>query len=285
MNLHSLQSYIHTPTPQSQTHPHVRILSPKSQTYPHVKQSQTDTHVLILSPTSHNHQAPPDITDIPTHDIVTDIPTCEDPKPEIRDIPTRDAVRDRPSCDAVTDRHTCNDLTDSPTCDTVTHTTTSEDPKPDITDIPTYSPTCDTVTHIPTCEDPKPEITQPPGSEMKKDAWKQWVAQLHRQMSVFSEEEWFQHLLHHVEEATVPEKGEVPGVEKGIEVEQVLAAEHILRVRDVPRHKPLHEQYYQQKHLISKLWMLLLASVIEECEIESSMQEKELYVDDLLAKL
>ncbi|KJP85007.1 hypothetical protein AK88_05362 [Plasmodium fragile] len=120
---------------------------------------------------------------------------------------------------------------------------------------------------------------------MKPDAWKQWVAQQHRHMSMYNAEAWFQHLLNSVEEAAVSPKGDVPIAEKHLEVETVMAAEHILRVRDVPRSQPLHKQPYMKKPLTAHTWMLLLASVIEQCEIESSMQDRELYVDALLHKL
>ncbi|KJP90000.1 hypothetical protein AK88_00169 [Plasmodium fragile] len=110
--------------------------------------------------------------------------------------------------------------------------------------------------------------------------WKEWVAQQHRQMRMYKEQ-WCKHLLHNVEEETVPEKGEEHILEKDLEVETVMAAEDMLTVTAVPRPQ-LHPQPYMKKRLIAKLWMLLLASVIEECEFESSMQEKELYLDDLL---
>ncbi|KJP86087.1 hypothetical protein AK88_04278 [Plasmodium fragile] len=120
---------------------------------------------------------------------------------------------------------------------------------------------------------------------MKKlDLWRNWVAQQHRHMRMY-EEEWFQQLLNNVQEATVPATRAVPAVDHDLEVENVMAAEDILRVRDVPRSQPLHEQSYQKKQLIAKLWMLLLAAVIEECELESRLQETELYVDELLDKL
>ncbi|KJP84955.1 hypothetical protein AK88_05410 [Plasmodium fragile] len=121
--------------------------------------------------------------------------------------------------------------------------------------------------------------------ERKKDAWKEWVAKQHRQMSMYNAQEWFQRLLNTVEHETVPQHGQAPIVENDLEVEKVMAAEHILRVRDLPR-TPLHQQPYMQQPLTAhKLCMLILASVIEECEIESSMHEKELYLDDLLQKL
>ncbi|KJP85612.1 hypothetical protein AK88_04725, partial [Plasmodium fragile] len=114
--------------------------------------------------------------------------------------------------------------------------------------------------------------------------WKQWVAQQYRQMSMYGHDAWFQHLLNTVEEQTVPAKGEVPIAEKGIEVDKVMAAEDVLRVRAAPR-KQLHPQPYMKKQLTAQIWILILALVIEQCAIESSMQEKELYVDDLLDKL
>ncbi|KJP85438.1 hypothetical protein AK88_04941 [Plasmodium fragile] len=115
--------------------------------------------------------------------------------------------------------------------------------------------------------------------------WKQWVSQQHRHMRMYSEQEWFQHLLNTVQEATVSEKGEVPRVETHLEVEQVTAAANMLRVRDIPRTQPLHEQYYKQKHLIAKLWLLLLSSVIEDCALERNLQDRELYVDALLRNM
>ncbi|KJP85185.1 hypothetical protein AK88_05179 [Plasmodium fragile] len=123
----------------------------------------------------------------------------------------------------------------------------------------------------------------PPMNKLR--LWKQWVAQQHRQMRMYSEEEWFPHLLNTVAEETVPDKGEVPGVEKDLEVEQVLAAEDILRLSDVRRPQPLHTQPYMKKPLTAHTWTLILALVIEQCELESRLHEKELYVDDLLEKL
>ncbi|KJP84853.1 hypothetical protein AK88_05517 [Plasmodium fragile] len=115
--------------------------------------------------------------------------------------------------------------------------------------------------------------------------WKEWVAKQHALMHIYGEEEWFKHLLNNVEEEIVPEKGEVPRVENDLDVDRVMGTADMLRVRDVPR-KQLHPQPYMQKPLTAlKLCMLLLASVIEECEIESSMLDRELYVDDLLHKL
>ncbi|KJP86474.1 hypothetical protein AK88_03850 [Plasmodium fragile] len=115
--------------------------------------------------------------------------------------------------------------------------------------------------------------------------WKEWVAQQHDLINTYGEQEWFQHLLNNVQQQTASHKGEVPGVEEDFEVENVMGTEDMLRVRDVPRPQ-LHPQPYMKKVLTAhKLCMLLLASVIEACEIERSLQEKELYVDALLQQL
>ncbi|KJP85013.1 hypothetical protein AK88_05355 [Plasmodium fragile] len=123
-----------------------------------------------------------------------------------------------------------------------------------------------------------------PSAELKKHAWKQWVEQQHRHMSTYTEEEWFQHLLNNVEEETVPQHGHAPAVEKDLEVEKVTAAQQRLRLRDLPRSQ-LHPQSYMKKPLNAKIWILILALVIEQCELESRLKEKELYVDDLLQTL
>ncbi|KJP85071.1 hypothetical protein AK88_05293 [Plasmodium fragile] len=114
--------------------------------------------------------------------------------------------------------------------------------------------------------------------------WKQWVAQQHRHMRMYGQEEWFQRLLNNVEEETVSQTGEVPIAEKGIEVDKVMAAEDVLRVRAAPR-KQLHPQPYMKKQLSTKIWTLILALVIEQCEVERSLQDRELHVDALLQKL
>ncbi|KJP86706.1 hypothetical protein AK88_03618 [Plasmodium fragile] len=98
----------------------------------------------------------------------------------------------------------------------------------------------------------------------KLDAWKEWVAQQHQQMSMYGQEqEWFQHWLNNVEEAAVSQKGEIPRVEKHLEVEKVMAAEHMLKVGHVPRTQPIHEDSYKKKQLLAKLWMPTLALIIE----------------------
>ncbi|KJP85787.1 hypothetical protein AK88_04603 [Plasmodium fragile] len=104
-------------------------------------------------------------------------------------------------------------------------------------------------------------------------------------MSTYKEEAWFKHLLHNVQEATVSEKGEVSVVEKDLEVDKVMAAEDLLQVSDVPRSQPLPQQPYMKKSLTAQTWILILALVIEQCEVERSLQDRELYVDDLLQKL
>ncbi|KJP85162.1 hypothetical protein AK88_05205 [Plasmodium fragile] len=129
------------------------------------------------------------------------------------------------------------------------------------------------------------ELGEAPTPPMQKlDLWKQWVAQQHRQMSTYSEQEWFQHLLNNVEEETVPQHGQVPAVETDLNMQIVTAAADMLRVRDLPRTQ-LHRSPHMKTPLTAKLWMLLLASIIEECEIERSLQETELYVDEVLDKL
>ncbi|KJP86479.1 hypothetical protein AK88_03855 [Plasmodium fragile] len=125
---------------------------------------------------------------------------------------------------------------------------------------------------------------------MKKDAWKKWVARQHALMNTYSEQEWFQHLLEHIAQDNVtaadnaPANAEVPIMAKDLEVENVTGTQHMLRVRDLPRSQ-LHRQTYMKKRLTAKTWILILALVIEQCELESRLQEKELYVDELLDKL
>ncbi|KJP86040.1 hypothetical protein AK88_04297 [Plasmodium fragile] len=115
--------------------------------------------------------------------------------------------------------------------------------------------------------------------------WKQWVAQQHALMHIYGEDEWFQHLLNNVQEETVSEKGEVSVVDQDFDVEKVMGTADMLRVQHIPRMQPLNKQPYMKKRLTAKLWILLLASVIEKCEIESSMHDRELYVDALLEQL
>ncbi|KJP84925.1 hypothetical protein AK88_05445 [Plasmodium fragile] len=121
--------------------------------------------------------------------------------------------------------------------------------------------------------------------DSKKHAWKEWVAKQHRQMRMYNAEAWFQRLLNTVVEETQSHKGEVPGVETDVEVENVMAAEDMLRVRDLPRSQPLHKQPYMKKPLTAQTWILILALIIEACELENSMHDRELYVDALLQNM
>ncbi|KJP85749.1 hypothetical protein AK88_04619 [Plasmodium fragile] len=114
--------------------------------------------------------------------------------------------------------------------------------------------------------------------------WKQWVAQQHAQVLMYCEEAWFKHLLDNIAEDIVSPTGEVPVVEKDLKMEIVTAAEDILRVRDLPRSQ-LHRQPHMKKRLTAQTWILILALVMEQCEVESRLQEKELYVDELLQQL
>ncbi|KJP86078.1 hypothetical protein AK88_04269 [Plasmodium fragile] len=119
----------------------------------------------------------------------------------------------------------------------------------------------------------------------KLDAWKEWVAKQHELMHIYGEEEWFKHLLNTVPEKTVPGKRAVPGVDNDLEVERAMGAEDVLSVRDLPAQQ-LHPHSYMKKPLTGhKLWMLILACVIEQCAVERNLQDRELHVDDLLHKL
>ncbi|KJP85615.1 hypothetical protein AK88_04728 [Plasmodium fragile] len=111
--------------------------------------------------------------------------------------------------------------------------------------------------------------------------WKEWVAQQHRKMSTYSEQERFKHLLNNVQEETVSAKGDVPAVDTDFDVEHVMTAEDLLQVRDLPCTQ-LHHAPHMTKPLTAKTWILILALVIEHCEVERSLQEKELYLDALL---
>ncbi|KJP86096.1 hypothetical protein AK88_04287 [Plasmodium fragile] len=118
----------------------------------------------------------------------------------------------------------------------------------------------------------------------KLHAWKEWVAKQHRQMRMYNAQASFQHLLNNVEEETVPGKRAVPGVDNDLEVDTVMRREHMPRVRDLPAQQ-LHPQLYLNKPLCAKIWTLILALVIEQCKVERSLQDRELYVDALLQQL
>ncbi|SCA60578.1 hypothetical protein PVC01_000087100, partial [Plasmodium vivax] len=47
----------------------------------------------------------------------------------------------------------------------------------------------------------------------------------------------------------------------------------------------LYQELYKKKQLIAKLWMLILLLVVEECEIEDNINDKELYLDRFLESL
>ncbi|KJP84884.1 hypothetical protein AK88_05483 [Plasmodium fragile] len=129
--------------------------------------------------------------------------------------------------------------------------------------------------------------------------WKEWVAQQHRQMSMYKAE-WFQHLLNNVGEEQTQEKGSQR--EQTLHVSNIPTAQeratHAAAEPLAPENIPLtkvkepeqqHDHHPQLRHTeqltAHKLWMLLLAFVIEECELERSLQEKELHVDELLERL
>ncbi|KJP85163.1 hypothetical protein AK88_05206 [Plasmodium fragile] len=119
-----------------------------------------------------------------------------------------------------------------------------------------------------------------PTPPMKKlDAWKAWVAKQHALMNIYGEEEWFQRLLQHIEEETASQNGEVPVVE------HVMPAADLLQVRNLSLSQPLHPQPYMTKPVTATTWILILALVIEQCELESRLQETELYVDALLQNM
>ncbi|KJP85785.1 hypothetical protein AK88_04601 [Plasmodium fragile] len=120
---------------------------------------------------------------------------------------------------------------------------------------------------------------------MKKlHLWKQWVSQQHALMNTYSEQEWFQPLLHTVEAETESHKREVPAVDTDVEVENVNTAQQMLQVRDAPRSQ-LHQQPYMKKRFTANICILILALVIEQCEVECRLQQTELYVDALLQTL
>ncbi|KJP88236.1 hypothetical protein AK88_02183 [Plasmodium fragile] len=121
--------------------------------------------------------------------------------------------------------------------------------------------------------------------DSKKHAWKECVATQHDLMNTYSEEEWFQHLLNNVEEDTVTATGDIPGVGNDLEVDKVTAAANMLRVSDVPRRQLLQQPAHMTKPLTAQTWILILALVIEQCEVDSRLQQTELYVDDLLQQL
>ncbi|KJP85123.1 hypothetical protein AK88_05248 [Plasmodium fragile] len=141
-----------------------------------------------------------------------------------------------------------------------------------------------------------------PSADMTKlRLWKQWVAKQHAQMSVHSDEQCFQYLLRNIEEENTLHGQRVPGATKetvqaaiisGLNTEdthlmpQVPHDEHIPSTNVKQREQQdLYPDLYRTKSLTAKIWILLLALVIEHCELECRLQDRELYVDDLLEQL
>ncbi|CAA9987782.1 SICAvar, type II [Plasmodium knowlesi strain H] len=106
-----------------------------------------------------------------------------------------------------------------------------------------------------------------------------------------------------VREVLEPEKMLEPRnvlkVREVLEPEKMLAPEKVLKVKevfevekatentpsskvDVVKNPELHQQSYRKKQSIAKLWMLILALVIEQCEVEDNLHGKEIYLDNLL---
>ncbi|ANQ10669.1 SICA antigen [Plasmodium coatneyi] len=123
----------------------------------------------------------------------------------------------------------------------------------------------------------------------KKDAWKKWVAKQHELMDVNSEQDWFKHLLENVEEVDRNELGKTNESEQ----QQQKQKQNELKTEEAtqstsstftkaPKKEELCKKSYKKNFLIAKLWMLILALVFEECELEKSLHDKELYVDNLL---
>ncbi|KJP84680.1 hypothetical protein AK88_05688 [Plasmodium fragile] len=142
------------------------------------------------------------------------------------------------------------------------------------------------------------EAANPPMHKL--DAWNGWVAQQHALMHIYGAEEWFQHLLNSVEEENTEETGsqrEQTLNANNIPTAQELATDAeaqkrapanipLTRVKDPEQQHHHHPHLLHTEHLTAhKLWMLILAAVIEECELEHSMQDRELYLDALLEQL
>ncbi|SBO21670.1 SICAvar, type I (fragment) [Plasmodium knowlesi strain H] len=113
----------------------------------------------------------------------------------------------------------------------------------------------------------------------KKDAWRKWIAKQHALMDVNSEQDWFKHLLENVEEVEQDESEQQGENEHktGEGTESTTSA-----YNNLPRRQQLHKNSNKKNFLITKLWMLILALVFEECERERTLHEKEMYVDHLL---
>ncbi|CAI7718620.1 STP1 protein [Plasmodium vivax] len=109
--------------------------------------------------------------------------------------------------------------------------------------------------------------------EMQKDIWRQWVAKQHKLMEMYSEKDWFMHLLKCVEE----EPNE-------LETENSNEKVSLINLDELEKQK-LYQQLYKKKQLITKLWILILSLVVEECENEDNINDKELYLDSFLQNL
>ncbi|CAI7718662.1 STP1 protein [Plasmodium vivax] len=109
--------------------------------------------------------------------------------------------------------------------------------------------------------------------EMQKDIWRQWVAKQHKLMEMYSEKEWFMYLLKCVEEE--PNELETENSNENVS---------LTNLEELEKQK-LYQQLYKKKQLTAKLWMLILALVVEECEIEDNTNDKELYLDSFLQNL
>ncbi|GAB69462.1 Pvstp1, partial [Plasmodium cynomolgi strain B] len=119
-----------------------------------------------------------------------------------------------------------------------------------------------------------------PFIEMQKGLWRQWVSKQHKLMDMYKEQDWFMNLLNDIEEKEVEE---VLTVEEAVEVE-VVGEEEVLGVEELEKQQ-LYQEFHKRKQLVAKLWMLILALVIEECEMEDNIHDKELYLDSLLQNL
>ncbi|CAI7717835.1 STP1 protein [Plasmodium vivax] len=109
--------------------------------------------------------------------------------------------------------------------------------------------------------------------EIQKNIWRQWVAKQHKLMEMYKEKDWFKNLLKCIEE----EPNE-------LETENHVENISLTNLEELETQK-LYQELYKKKQLIAKLWMLILLLVVEECEIEDNINDKELYLDRFLESL
>ncbi|CAG9485286.1 unnamed protein product [Plasmodium vivax] len=109
--------------------------------------------------------------------------------------------------------------------------------------------------------------------EIQKDIWRQWVSKQHKLMEMYKEKDWFKNLLKCIEE----EPNE-------LETENPVENISLTNLEELETQK-LYQELYKKKQLIAKLWMLILLLVVEECEIEDNINDKELYLDRFLESL